>query len=261
MILPPLIAVGALVVGLLGMGLTAGLGLPLRPALLLGQIALLAPFWLLRPAFGESPRQAFAWFVPSARGVLLSIACGAALWIAAAGLLHVQYAVWPPPADVLRFFESLHAKLELWPAAQAAFSLLAIAIGPAVSEEIAMRGAILGTLRRPLGDVGAAVASSALFALIHIPPGGYRVPFTFALGLSLAALRLRTGSIVPGVIAHAVLNATTVIATARFGDPGGAPEAASVPAGAAALAFGGVLAAALAAAMPIERERVVHSAE
>jgi uncharacterized protein len=151
--------------------------------------------------------------------------------------------VWPLPPHVLEFFQQLHAKLDLWPPWSGALSLLAISVWPAVAEEIAFRGALLGSLRRAAGDAGAVVTSAALFGLIHIPPGGYRVPFTLALGLALGALRVRTGSIVPPIVAHAVVNATTVIVSAGLGDAaigdvGGPPESASLAAAAAMLALG-----------------------
>lgn len=260
--MPVRVALLALVVGLVGMAAmqdpdTFGT----RPAFLLAQLALLAPFWLSAVALRLRARDVFAWTMPAPAGLLLSAGCGLALWIAAGGLLQLQYAVWPLPPDVRAVFERLHAELDLWPPWQGALSMAAIAIAPALGEEIAFRGALMGALRRPLGDRAAVVVSAVLFAVIHIPPGGYRVPFILALALVLGALRVRTGSIVPGVIAHAVLNATTVIVTARLGDTTATPDSTSVPAGAAALVLGAAAAAALAFRIPARRERVVHSAE
>jgi membrane protease YdiL (CAAX protease family) len=257
---PALVALLALIVGFLGMAMMQMVAAPvgLRGALLLGQVALLAPFWLSRRA-GALPREVFGMTWPSAAGVALSLACGGALWVAAAGLLQVQYVVWRVPPDVLPLFESLHARLDLWPPWQAALSLVAIALGPALSEEVAFRGAVLGTLRRPLGDRGAVLASAALFGLIHLWPAGYRVPFALALGLALGALRLRTGSIVPGILAHATLNTTTVIVTRAAGGAAGTPESASIGGGLLALALGTAAAVGLASVISTREGRVVHS--
>src|SRR5206468_821746 len=147
-----------------------------------------------------------------------SCVCGLGLWLGSAGLLQLQYTVWPASPAVLHFFEQLHGDLDLWPPWNGAVSLFVIAAWPAIVEEIAFRGALLESLQPRAGAWGAVLASAVVFALIHIPPGGYRVPFTLALGIALGALRLRTGTIVPCVAAHAVLNATTVLITSAAGD-------------------------------------------
>jgi membrane protease YdiL (CAAX protease family) len=65
-----------------------------------------------------------------------------------------------------------------------------------------------------MGSLAALLGSSALFALIHIDAVSaglvfYRLPFAFAVGLGLGTLRLLTGSLVPSMVAHAVLNTIT----------------------------------------------------
>ena len=247
--LPLPVTLVSLLLGLVGMNLAALLSpFGMRPTLLLGHTALLMPFVLSALSLRRTPREAFAVQPIGTRGVLLSTVYGAALWLASAGLLQLQYVLWPLPPGVLEFFERLHAKLELWPPWNGALSLLTIAIWPAITEEVVFRGALLGSLRR--AGNGAAVALSAgLFALIHIPPGGYRVPFALALGLALGALRLRTESIVPAVVAHAVVNATTVAVTAQFGAAAEPTASASVTVAIGLLAFGTAAGAAAAFAL------------
>jgi len=77
------------------------------------------------------------------------------------------------------------------------------------------------TLVRPslVPAVAAAVAvtlTAAAFAVIHDP---VRLVFAFALGLALGALRLRTRSLVPPVVAHATLNALTFAVAPLVDDP------------------------------------------
>jgi uncharacterized protein len=262
-VLPASVALLALLVGLLGMATVSNPDmLGTRLALLLGQLALIAPFWLSAAALRIPAPTAFALDGLSPRAVAFSAGCGLGLWIASAGLLQLQYAVWPPPQHVLDFFERLHAKLDLWPPWQAAFSMLAIAVGPALSEELAFRGAVLGSLRRHLGGAGAVFATAAVFSAIHYPPGGYRIPFTFALGCALGALRLHTGSLVPVIAAHAVLNATTVVIASQFGDVTAPTEPSSIGSGAAALAVGLFVTAAFARGLRRRSpavQQVVHS--
>src|SRR5262249_46935336 len=47
----------------------------------------------------------------------------------------------------------------------------------------------------------------------------YRMPFTFAVGLVLGALRLQQGSLAPSMLAHATLNALTFAAAPFLDDP------------------------------------------
>ena len=248
--LPVSIALVALVTGMLGMVVVSNPDrLGTRTALLLGQLVLLAPFWLASAALAAPARDVFALRPMPPLHLALSAGCGIGLWIASAGLLQLQYAVWPPSPYILDFFERLHAKLDLWPPWQAAFSMAAIAIGPAVSEEIAFRGAVLGALRPRVGAVGAVVATAVIFSAIHYWPGGYRIPFTLALGLGLGLLRLWSGSLLPVITAHAVLNATTVIVSSQFGDVTAPAEPGSIATGAAALGVGTLVTAAFASGM------------
>lgn len=79
--------------------------------------------------------------------------------------------------------------------------LLSAALLPAIAEELAFRGVVY----RLLGGTRAAVlGQAALFGLVH--GSVYRLLPTFALGLALGALRRRTGSVWPGVLAHALTN-------------------------------------------------------
>ena len=70
-------------------------------------------------------------------------------------------------------------------------SVLAIAVAPAVCEELLFRGLVLHSLLPLLRTAGAVAASALLFGLIHLDfsSGGatlYRVPFAIAVGVGLA---------------------------------------------------------------------------
>ncbi len=85
---------------------------------------------------------------------------------------------------------------------------LALAVAPAVAEELAFRGVVLGLLRRRLAPLAAVGLSAVLFGLLH--GSVFRLLPTTALGLVLGLLALRTGSIWPGVVAHALTNGIAV---------------------------------------------------
>jgi membrane protease YdiL (CAAX protease family) len=143
-------------------------------------------------------------------------------------------------------FRGLHAALRPRDAVDALASIVAIAVFPAVCEEIVLRGALLPGLRRWLGAAGGVLATALVFGLIHVDqvPGGtwefFRVPFTVVVGAVLGALRLWTGSLLPPILAHAALNTITFATVALSGVADAPPETKPEPLlGTALLAVGG----------------------
>jgi sodium transport system permease protein len=147
------------------------------------------------------------------RTAILALLAGATLWAASLGLMNVQFVLWPPPPEFLDSFRALHQALRPSTVEQGLLSVAAIALMPALCEETLFRGVVLPSLLR-WGPAVGLMGSAVLFALIHIDavgtaPAYYRLPFAFAVGLGLAALRLATGSLIPPMAAHAVLNTIT----------------------------------------------------
>jgi sodium transport system permease protein len=235
---PPLVALrrvpAVLVVflGILAMLLTAAPAarLGLRAALVLSELALVAPALLLVLLLRLPLRRALALETPLRQTAALAVAAGATLWLTSLGLFEVQFSLWAPPPGYLEAFRRLHEQLRPRGPLDALASLLAIAIMPAVCEELLFRGLVLPAFLRPLGAWGAAFVSAALFGVIHLDFAGgalslYRVPFAAVVGLGLAALRLSTGSLAPAILAHATLNAITFAAAPFTDDPAqGLPE-------------------------------------
>jgi hypothetical protein len=88
------------------------------------------------------------------------------------------------------------------------FNFVVIAAFVPIVEEITFRGVGFTLLRRfgtPVAIVGSAVA----FALAHGLVQGF--PILLVFGLSLAWLRTRTGSVIPGIAVHATFNAISLI--------------------------------------------------
>ncbi len=83
-------------------------------------------------------------------------------------------------------------------------ALFALAVAAPLSEELLFRGLILDGLRRRYPAGKAIVLSAVLFALAHLNP--YQLAIAFGLGLFLAWLVLRTGSLWPAIWAHAGAN-------------------------------------------------------
>ena len=128
-------------------------------------------------------------------------------------------------------------------------SWLLMALLPAVSEELLFRGWTLGAFAgdapTPRRLTAAVVAQAALFALAHLMPE--RMPSTFVLGLATGALRVATGSLLPGIVCHAIHNSIPLLLLVLSGEAGSglaeslremaAGTAAQLPPGAVALAI------------------------
>ena len=173
-----------------------------KTALLLGtQIG----FMLLPPVVvllltGASFRETFALQTVRARAlfgaVLIGLSGGAAVSALAMRLVPVPQA----------FAEKLEQALMLdgqsfW------VLLLAVALAPAICEEVLFRGFLFSGLLRA-GPVVALVGSSLMFGLAH--GSIYRLVPTATLGLIIGFARWKTGSIVPGVVIHFINNAIGV---------------------------------------------------
>lgn len=189
--------------------------LGIRSALLAAESAFVAPAIAGLLLLGIPPARGLALGAPGRRAVLLALATGAAFWVASLGLLELQSSLWPPAPGYIEEFRRLHSALRPHGAVDFLLSVAAIALVPALCEEIVLRGVVLPSLGL-LGVGGAVTASALLFALIH---DAYRMPFTFVVGLGLGMLRIRSGTLLPPILAHAVLNTITFVAAMFFDDP------------------------------------------
>lgn len=131
---------------------------------------------------------------------VLAIICGSvAIAAVVAGYVHGLSSLF-----------GIHAPSELagleahpWP-----WSIALIVILPPLVEELAFRGVIYGGLRTSLSVSESLVVSAFAFAMIHMS-----IPTMlthFPLGLYLGWLRHRSGSLWPGILAHACHNAIFV---------------------------------------------------
>lgn len=85
---------------------------------------------------------------------------------------------------------------------------LSTAIVPAVLEEFALRGIVLGSLRK-FGDIFALITTSICFGLMH---GNFeQIPFAFMAGLVLGFVTIKTGSLRVAVFIHFLNNFISVV--------------------------------------------------
>lgn len=93
-----------------------------------------------------------------------------------------------------------------WP-----LQVLLIVIAAPISEEICFRGMLFGGLRRDLSRIPAALVVGLIFGGLHATTGLGAVPPLMVFGFVLCLLYERTGSIVPGILLHAMNNAVVLI--------------------------------------------------
>lgn len=84
----------------------------------------------------------------------------------------------------------------------------AAAVIPALAEEVAFRGFLQRGLELRLGRWPGILLTSLAFGLIH---GITRAPTAFVLGALLGWIASRTGSILPTIVAHGLINALSIV--------------------------------------------------
>jgi uncharacterized protein len=190
----------------------------------------------LQIAFGSALLGGLALLVPRLRGVALPDALGlqapsaTLLGLAAVGVIPVgilsdeaTYLVGSAAPSLFdtgvldQFARSFAEASTPWFAILAA----AIAVGPALGEELLFRGLILRGLAARIPGPAAALATAALFGAIHFD--ALQGLGAMLIGLYLAFAALVSGSLWPAVAAHAVNNLLCAL-FARF-DPQGAGTA------------------------------------
>ena len=161
----------------------------------------------------HSPEPAgFGLLRPSARSILVGIVAG--LLLALAFRFLVPRIV--PFDPHMKLGPVTTAALET-PATRALWVVLAILVAPPI-EEYLFRGVLLAGLRARFSALGSAAAVTALFVACHVTEAIAYWPAFLALagfGALTAALRVRSGSIVPGLVAHVAYN--VVVAGAAVG--------------------------------------------
>lgn len=93
-----------------------------------------------------------------------------------------------------------------------AITFASLVILPAFTEEVLMRGFLYGSLKKALPLIWAALITSVLFAVAHLPEGGDAGPLyiagidTFVLSLVLIYLREKTDGLWAPITLHALKN-------------------------------------------------------
>jgi membrane protease YdiL (CAAX protease family) len=89
--------------------------------------------------------------------------------------------------------------------------ILLIVFGAAIAEEICFRGMLFGGLRERLPNWAAALIAGTVFGLLHAFTGLSAVPPLIGFGFVLCLLYEKTGSVVPGMMLHALNNSVALL--------------------------------------------------
>ena len=133
----------------------------------------------------------------------------ALLPIIAAGVVGMLLVETPLVLWLMVRFPFLDPKLDFGISQSPFGAFLLIVISAPLMEEVVFRAILLRGFVPRYGLTRALALAAALFALSHIFP--IRLPGMFAVGFLLGWLFLRTGSIWPGVLAHAFNNAIAFV--------------------------------------------------
>jgi ABC-2 type transport system permease protein/sodium transport system permease protein len=120
------------------------------------------------------------------------------------------------PPEAVR--ESLQQELAMLSHARKDMPLLVLfsVVVPALVEELFFRGFLFGAVRRVCGGWTTIVGTALAFGLLHVVMGGALglnqfLPSTL-MGLILGWVRHQSGSLIPGMILHAVHNGLLMVA-------------------------------------------------
>lgn len=103
------------------------------------------------------------------------------------------------------------------PATVAGLAVFAVVVAPIV-EEIFFRGFVFPAMRARLGVGWGAVATGAMFGVVHAfgSPWGFLVPLAL-LGIVLCLLYWRTGSLLPSIALHSINNSVALSSALHWG--------------------------------------------
>lgn len=207
------------------MSLTVLVGVPLQGRSLIG--GLLVTEWLLIAApvvaalwLGKHDvRDVLSLRKPSVAVLIGALLAGASAWFLVSLFVeHVQQRFFPMPKELMEGMQ----KLLFDPKRPLAIDLFALAISPAICEELLFRGFLLRTSRATLGLRAAVLLNAVLFGLFHMSV--YRFFPTAILGAVLSLIVLRSGSLWPAMLFHALNNSAAILLGRLLGARATQPE-------------------------------------
>lgn len=115
----------------------------------------------------------------------------------------VQLIDHTPPEFMSRVYGSTNNKIMLW---------ITVVLAAPLFEEFFFRGFLLEGLRHfklgffRLGDIGAVLLTSFLFAITHVQYGLFEITYIFVVGIIFAVAKLKTNSLYVPIAMHIFMN-------------------------------------------------------
>jgi sodium transport system permease protein len=196
-----------LIVGLRWIGLGLGGALQTETRAAIASLAFVAtPPVFMALLLNTLPREALYFRRPDWASAGLAVLLAILLLPPLAALARNAY-VWFPqqesdPHPLAQLLRAIHTPDRQPPAI--GLGVVALALVPALCEEIAFRGFILTGLHRRLRPRNAVLASAFLFALYHL--NVFLFLPTFGLGVVLGLLTVRSRSVLPAMLLHFLHN-------------------------------------------------------
>lgn len=141
--------------------------------------------------------------LPKSLGSSLAAGCAVLIVIASTELALWYFGIRGETSEAERLY------VYIMQSAMAPMFLLAAVIGAPIAEELMFRGYLQSCFERTrAGFWGAAVLLSSVWGLYH-PYAWQQRLFIAGIGLLLALLRKKTGSVIPGMAVHGMINLIT----------------------------------------------------
>ncbi len=204
--LPPVVAIGVLLASVASYLVVAialqSAGLTMLLVVVGGELALLLlPLYAIKRL--DLRRSALGLRWPPAMPMIGAVLIGSTAWYLNMRLVALL------PFDEGR----LRQLSEVVDAPPLVLALFALALIPAICEEVLFRGAVQRAIATRLFAPAAIVLSSLIFSAYHMSP--IQLVPTFTLGLALGALAWRADSIAPAMLAHFLNNTMAVLVSRR----------------------------------------------
>lgn len=169
------------------------------------QLAFLA---LLTPSLAHPERRRFLFGTvhPSARGPGFFILAGVGMYALSSALSVLVSLLGLQHEGTLGQLNDVMARLSL---VERLSLLPVLSLSAGVLEELFFRGLLFRRLPSSLSSVGVVALTAAAFGIAHLDP--VHSSAAFIMGLYLGWLRLRSGSVWPGLFAHAFSNGAVVL--------------------------------------------------
>lgn len=164
------------------------------------------PAFMYAAANHYNLRKTFSLLPISAPTALLSVMIASAGFVLVGMITALQEYIFPRSPEYQAAWEIV---LQKFLAVPFGVTLAVVAVLPGVCEELFFRGFILRGVRQRCSDDFAIILVGLLFGAFHFDP--YRFFPTSLLGMLFGYLVVKTGSLVPGMIAHAVNNSIAML--------------------------------------------------